>query len=64
MVAYDRNLAAMGELEEDQMIRKCTEGMVSNLPFESESFDAIVCRFAFHHFESRFVRLSSRPSWR
>jgi ubiquinone/menaquinone biosynthesis C-methylase UbiE len=53
VIAYDRNLECMRELVEHPKIIKSIDGSVYNLPFKNDTFDVIICRFAFHHFENK-----------
>ncbi len=53
IIAYDIDLESMKDLAPHPKITKEAAGNVTNLPFESGSFDVVVCRYAFHHFENK-----------
>lgn len=57
IVAFDRSARAMRSLDETDKIRKVSTGSHKSLPFEARTFHVVICRYAFHHFEERFVAL-------
>lgn len=57
IVAYDKNEAMMRQLEPTMIIEKKTGGSHVNLPFKPSSFDVVICRYAFHHFNRKIAAL-------
>jgi len=58
IVAYDKELEYMRELDINEKISKCTDGTTHSLPFDDASFDLVICRYAFHHFEKKHESLN------
>ena len=55
IVAYDKNMEYMRELDIDEKkkIIKSTGGTTCSLPFNNAQFDLVICRYAFHHFQKK-----------
>lgn len=53
VTAYDKSSESMRDLKETEKIEKVTTGSHTQLPFEEKTFDIVICRFAFHHFDER-----------
>jgi ubiquinone/menaquinone biosynthesis C-methylase UbiE len=58
-VAYDADLAG---LRANTLVRDRVQGMLEALPFRSESFDVVVCKFVVEHLES--PQTTFREFWR
>ena len=53
VVAYDKALKYMRELPKHPKIEKRSQGSNTALPFGSDEFDVVICRYVFHHFEQK-----------
>ncbi|KKL23199.1 hypothetical protein LCGC14_2427800 [marine sediment metagenome] len=61
IVAYDRDLDSLRELDDKQYLKinKCCEGNQKKLPFDRGKFDVIICRFASQSLKDIYRVLSS-----
>jgi ubiquinone/menaquinone biosynthesis C-methylase UbiE len=53
VVAYDRSVDDMSAIPDQEMLPKESSGTHTDLPFDDGRFDAVICRYAFHHFSDK-----------
>jgi len=53
IVAYDRSIDDMSAIPDQGALQKESSGTHTDLPFDEGSFDAVICRYAFHHFSDK-----------